>query len=474
MGALLPRPPRGARLLQTIVSLGLCFWAARCLTVECNQTDISCSPAAALLYLTGSTGVVTPVAWTTFAGGTGTDSANRAIQTRDNGYVIVGPATATFGSPINAFGGIGDMAIVRLDVNGNLLWNTFAGGAGQEVAYGVTEATNGDIVVTGSATATFGAPLNAFSAAIDIVVVRLNANGTQLWHTFLGGASNESGQAIAATADGGVVVAGPGAANFGVPINAFAGSTDFAIIKFDANGARLWNTFLGGANAQDAYSISVAANGDLLVSGVSNENFGVPISASAGSQELLLARFDANGSPLWHTFAGGAGNDFPGTGAATTDGGYILSGRSDGTWGSPVSPHTAADDGVVVKFGSAGAREWHTFHGSATADIVMSVVQALDGSYCAAGTAGAAFGTPLNPYNASDDIFALNLSATGTLNWLTFYGSAGLDASGAVTAATDGGCLFAGRAAATFGAPIAAHAGGDDFALIKLFANGTL
>ncbi len=464
----------GAGLIPTLLLLGLCLCATRCRAVECRQTDVSCSPLGALLYSGGALAFVTPVAWTTFAGGAGNDAANRVIQLRDNGYVIVGQSAASFGSPITPFGGISDMAIVRVDSNGVLLWNTFAGGGGQEIAYGVTEASNGDIVVTGSATASFGAPLNAFSAAVDMAIVRLNANGTQLWNTFLGGASNESGQAIAATTDGGVVVAGPGASNFGVPINAFAGGTDFAVVKYDANGARLWNTFLGAGNAQDAYSISVAANGDVLVSGVSNENFGAPITASAGGQEFLVARFNASGGALWHTFAGGAGNDFPGTGAATADGGYVLPGRSDGTWGTPVAPYLNADDGVVAKFDSAGTREWHTFHGSAVADIIQGAVQARDGSYCAAGTASATFGTPLNPYNASDDIFALNLSASGTLNWLTFYGSIGIDGGGGVAAATDGGCLFVGRAVGTFGAPINPHVAGEDFALIKLFANGTL
>lgn len=474
MRALLRNRRGDARLLRILICMGLCLCATRCLVVECRPTDVSCSPLGALLYSSGA-GFVTPVAWSTFAGGAGNDSANRVIQTRDNGYVIVGQSTGTFGSPITAFGGLSDMTIVRLDVNGNLLWNTFAGGAGQEIAYGVTEATNGDIVVTGSSTQNFGAPINAFSAAVDIAVVRLSANGTQLWNTFLGGASNDSGQAISATADGGVVVAGPGASNFGVPINGFSGGTDYAVAKFDANGARLWNTFFGSGNAQDAYAVSVAANGDVLVSGVSNETVGVPVTLYAGAQELLLVRLNGSGVPVWHTFAGGTGNDFPGTGGVVTaDGGYIFPGRSDGTWGTPVAPYSNSDDGVVVKFDSAGAREWHTFHGSAVADIIQGAAQARDGSYCAVGTAGAAFGTPLNAYTANDEIFALNLSASGALNWLTFYGSTGVDGAGAVTAATDGGCLFAGRAAATFSAPIQSHSGGEDFAMIKLFANGTL
>ena len=79
--------------------------------------------------------------------------------------MIVGQATATFGSPINPFVGIGDMAIVRLDVNGNLLWNTFAGGAGNDFPGTDAATADGGCLFAGRAAATFGAPIVAHAGA---------------------------------------------------------------------------------------------------------------------------------------------------------------------------------------------------------------------------------------------------------------------------------------------------------------------
>lgn len=403
------------------------------------------------------------------------------MQTGDNGYILAGTSTANFGAPIVAHSGGGvDIALIKLDSNGNQIWNTFAGGSGTDTAFGIAEANNGDILIAGQSSAAFGSPLNPFGGvAQEALIMRYNAQGTLLWMTFLGYVSdNDSAQAIAQATDGNILIAGTSAGNFGSPVNPFSGgvATDFLVAKFNPAGSLIWHTFLGGSTTtQDAYAITNAASGDLYVSGVTNAAFGAPINAYVGGQEIVLARFNSAGGYLWHTFAGGGGNDFPyGKTATTHDDGYVMSGLSTATWGSPVTAYTAGDNLQILKFNSNGALAFNTFHGSTGNDHAYGVTTRADGTFCVVGTSANSWGSPLQAHSGSNEITVLALTAGGSLLWSSFYGSTGPDNGLSLTAATDGGCAFGGQAGNAFGQPVTAFAGGDDFVVIKLFADGTL
>ena len=89
-----------------------------------------------------------PVSWLTFLGGSGADTVGAMIQTTDGGYVVVGQASTTFGSPVTPYASGVDIAVVKLDRNGNRVWNTFAGGTGTDIAFGVTQTLYCNILLT--------------------------------------------------------------------------------------------------------------------------------------------------------------------------------------------------------------------------------------------------------------------------------------------------------------------------------------
>lgn len=454
-----------------------------CFQPFCLPADVSCSVWAALMYRSpqSSGSSVIPVSWLTFGGGVGNEAETLLLQTGDNGYVLAGTSTANFGSPIVAHSGGGlDIALIKLDSNGNQVWNTFAGGSGTDSAFGIAIANNGDILIAGQSSATFGSPLNSFGGvAQEALIMRYNSQGNLLWMTFFGYASdNDSARAIVQATDGNILIAGTSAGNFGSPVNAFSGgvTTDFLVAKFHSAGSLIWHTFLGGgATTQDAYAIANAASGDLYVSGVTNADFGAPINPYVGSQELVFARFNSTGNLLWHTFAGGGGNDFPyGRTATTQDDGYVMSGLSNASWGSPVSAFTAGDDMVILKFNANGSLAFNTFHGSTGIDHAYGAVPRADGTFCVVGTSAMTWGSPLQAHNGNNEITGIALAANGSLLWNSFYGSTGPDNGLSLTATTDGGCALGGQAGNAFGQPVTTFAGGDDFAVIKLFADGTL
>ena len=52
--------------------------------------------------------------------------------------------------------------------------------------HGIAVDTSGNVYVTGYSDATWGSPLNAHSGGGDIFVLKLNSSGAYQWHTFYG------------------------------------------------------------------------------------------------------------------------------------------------------------------------------------------------------------------------------------------------------------------------------------------------
>jgi hypothetical protein len=107
-------------------------------------------------------------------GGVSIDEAQDIIRTSDGGYAIAG-YTTSYGA-----GGY-DMIVSKLDVFGKHLWTRVIGGAGDEYAYSLVEADDGDIIIAGQ-TNSFGA------GGGDVMLAKFDADGIFLWAKTIGGA----------------------------------------------------------------------------------------------------------------------------------------------------------------------------------------------------------------------------------------------------------------------------------------------
>ncbi len=417
-------------------------------------------------YDPGRTLYIDPVLqWNSFFGGASTDEGRAiAVDTNGNTY-ITGFSQSTWGAPVSAYAGLTDVFVVKFDRNGNRLWNTFLGSASLDRGYGIDIDIGGNVYLTGYSQATWGAPVNAHSGGgWDIFAVKLDSNGNRVWNTFLGAAgANDEGNGVAVDDSGNVYVVGFSNATWGAPLGGFAyvGNKDAVMAKLNINGARVWHVFLGSAGDDWAQAVVVDNADRAVVVGTSSGTWKSPELPYNGDKDAFVARFSNAGALLWNTFLGSASYDDALDVTVDNGSNVYISGTSQATWGAPVDAYAGLNDAYAAKLSSAGALQWHTFMGSVVDDDWgRGIVVAANNTVYVGGTSGATWGVPSEGHNGALDIFVARLSNNGKRERHTFRGSANDDEGNGIALVGSGNPYMTGWSASSWGSPVTDHAGG--------------
>lgn len=163
------------------------------------------------------------------------------VTTAVDGYVFGGWINSAMGNDVDqeAQGG-DDIWIAKVDATGdNVLWNVRIGDEFINQCYDITNSADGGFVAVG--TSYDNDPET--SQGIDtsyVHVIKLNADGSIAWENEFGqdDVRNE-GFSIEPTDDDGFIISG-------VTFNPVNGDSDMYLLKIDANGDQLWQKAIGG------------------------------------------------------------------------------------------------------------------------------------------------------------------------------------------------------------------------------------
>src|SRR5258706_8048694 len=223
------------------------------------------------------------VLYNTYLGGTGQDIGFGyaiAVDATGNAFVTGQTYSATFpgvNPAQRSLGGGSDAFVVKLGPDGStLLYSTYLGGAGPDYASGIALDSAGNAYVTGTTVSddfpTRGALQSKRGGHLDAFVTKYSASGALVYSTYFGGATDDSGLAIAVDGAGSIYLTGyTWSIDFPVkdaikPVN--PGGGDAFIAKFTADGSSLvWSTFLGGTGFDIGNGIAVDPGGNVYVAG---------------------------------------------------------------------------------------------------------------------------------------------------------------------------------------------------------------
>ena len=231
--------------------------------------------------------------WDKTFGGSEADWAYSIIQTGDGGYAVAG-STESKGA------GKKDAWIIKLDYEGNMLWDKTFGGSGFDYARAIIQTANGGYILTG------------YTLGLDAWIIKLDYEGNMLWDKTFGGSKDDRASTIIRTADGGYILTG-------MTLSKGAGGCDAWIIKLDQEGNMLWDKTFGGSEDDWANSIIQTTDGGYAVAGYTS-------SKGAGEGDIWLIKLDSEGNMLWDKTFGGSEDDWAGSIIKTTGQGYMLAG----------------------------------------------------------------------------------------------------------------------------------------------------
>lgn len=299
--------------------------------------------------------------WNTFLGGSYTDYGRGIVASSSGEILVTGYSNKSWGAPIRVFTGKEDAFVSKLSgSDGSLIWNTFLGGDELERGYGVTLNQNNDVLITGESNSNWGNPTHPYTEgqgsrgydwAFDVFIVKLSSHdGSMIWNTFLGSTDHDGGFSVVSDFGGSLFIAGYSSGAWGSPRHHWSGFNDAFIAKLSgSDGDLVWNTFLGGTDYDEGYSISLDSSEGVLVSGFSAATWGVPVRAHSGGWDALVAKLAKNdGSLVWHTFIGGASADYAGDTTLDDSGNVLVVGYNREVWGNPVGWNGVGQPSVLV------------------------------------------------------------------------------------------------------------------------------
>ena len=237
------------------------------------------------------------------------------------------------------------------------------------------------------------------------------------WTKIFGGGNYDFGRCVQQTTDGGYIVVGD-TQSFG------AGNFDVWLIKTDNMGDTLWTKTFGGTGEDRGFSVDQTTDGGYIIAGYTS-------SYGAGGLDIWLIRTDSAGDTLWTKTFGGSFWDWATSVQQTTDGGYILTGMMQPSFGGGWNVW-------LIKTDSSGDSEWaKTFGTTDNCDNGMSVQQTADGGYVVI--------ADTYSYGAgSSDFWLIKTNNVGDTLWTNTFGGAGTERSHSVQQTADGGYILAG------------------------------
>jgi hypothetical protein len=336
------------------------------------------------------------IEWEKGFGGTGYDRAYSIQQTSDNGF-IVGGLTASDDGDITEYFGYEDIWVLKLDSSGNLEWQKSYGDDDNEQIWEILQTTDGGYVMAGNSW------INTSHS--DFIVNKIYPNGDLEWQQIFGynNDSEDYARSIKQTTDGGYIVAGRTTV-----LENQLNTSDYWVVKLNAQGVIEWDSRLGGSNIDEAWEVLQTTDGGYVVTGYSYSNDG-DVTGNHGMEDVWVVKLSASGSVQWQKSIGGSTHDRSYSIIQNSDGDFIISGYTDSVDGD-ITHYFGGYDGWIIKLDSIGNFVWQISIGGSSSDVFRRVIQTTDGSYAVSGGINSS-DTQAGTLNGGLDFWVVKLQA---------------------------------------------------------------
>lgn len=311
---------------------------------------------------------------------------------------------AVMGNTMSLSDGSAMTVLMKVDAEGEPVWRRTFQGSGNWME----QTSDGGYIIVGGISPEGG-------GAKDVWLLKTDSEGGETWSRTFGWPSEDWGNSVRQTSDGGYIIAGW--------TNSYGfNDLELFLIRTDPKGERVWDRTYGGPEEDWGCSVQQTPDGGYITVG-STSSYG------DGGSDLWLVKTDSGGEMVWDKTFGGSRDDTGWAIAPTSHGEYIVAGQT--------SSHEGGDPQLwLLKTDSNGNAVWDETYGGPYREGVSSVQETLDGGYIAAGYT--------EPGNGVRNVWLLKADSKGRELWSNDFGGPGDDAGHSVRQVADGGYVVVG------------------------------
>jgi hypothetical protein len=242
----------------------------------------------------------------------------------------------------------------------NKIWDKSFGGTGNETINKIIESQNGGFIGIGTSSSTSnGNKTSGNNGGTDIWLVKLDANGNKIWDKNYGGSLDDEGESVLELSDGSLMLFGSKTITVGNASNNYNLDKDYYVLKVSSTGSLVWQNTFGGSGIDEAKSSTIDLNGNIYLFGKSNS----PVSGSK-SEDILsngqynfdywFVKLNTVGSKIWdHEFGYSTQDENAGKCIWTNDNNLLIFGAS-----SYYDSYSAERNFSISKINAAGNEIW--------------------------------------------------------------------------------------------------------------------
>ena len=357
-------------------------------------------------------------------GGTQSDVPIGFEQLPDSGYIILASSSSNMGfdksqNNRDPSGMSSDFWLIRLDKNGNKLWDKTIGGSSSDRPAALLVLADGYVLSGTSASGTSGEKTDSVRGGDDFWIVKTDLLGNVIWDRTVGGLSNDELTCMAYTTDQHLVLGGWTLSPIGADkISAPFGDFDFWWVKIDTLGNFILEKTLGGLLGDNCFGMTPTTDNGVIMAGYSNSPISFTKSQpSQGLYDYWVLKVDSVGRKIWDKTIGGQGDDYaysvcsmPGLNNGYLVGGFSFSGIS----GNKSEANRGQDDFWAIRITELGSVAWDRTFGGDLEDELARVMISRQNEILLSGTSYSTL---------SGDKTELNLGAEQT--WMILCDTSG-------------------------------------------------
>lgn len=301
--------------------------------------------------------------WEKRFGGSRHDYLAATATTLDGGFLLAGTSYSNrSGDKSEDNVGGSDVWLLRLDGEGNELWQKTFGTRGNDEASAAVQTADGGFLVAGNiSSGGFGSK--------DVFATKIDSGGNVLKTVVLGGSNTEEVQEMAATEDGGaILIAYSRSGKAGMPEGVKSGDNAKKVERYPNRGTDLLQP--ANPDNQNSQPTTQSAAGQ---TGWNTKVEHHPKSEDGfGEGDYWIVKLDRDGKVEWQRTYGGSGDDHPKT-IVSTKAGYLVGGESRSkSSGNKREDAKEGTDLWLLSLDKDGGELWQRSYSFGNRDVLMS------------------------------------------------------------------------------------------------------